>query len=424
MTRKWIAPAFGVLLLALVPAAYADGPAKSGNAAFDAAVDIVMKDFYDPAALPAFEKSVDQTVAGLPPPAEANAHPDLYGPALAHVLTSLNASHTGHYDANQLAYYELADIFRFNYRQQLRQLFPPDGRITYPGIGIASALIDGKRYVTDVYDGGPAAKAGVVVGDEILSADGAPFEEINSFRGKIGSDERLELRRQANAAPMTVSVPVAELQPTEALLDGITNSAHVVERGGKRIGYLHIWTFAAGDVEQTIDNALTGPLAGADALVVDLRCRWGGAPPDAAEIFLGGTPPFRFYGRDGKGDLSNVRWHKPVVAIIDGGTRSGMEVFAYALKAKGIPLVGERTAGNLLGGRGYMLPDGTLLELAVAGVEVDGHKLEGVGVPPDIAVPFDIRYAAGHDPQLDAAMDKATAVLSTSSAKEKEPTAD
>jgi carboxyl-terminal processing protease len=41
-------------------------------------------------------------------------------------------------------------------------------------------------------------------------------------------------------------------------------------------------------------------------------------------------------------------------------------------------------------------------------VSVDGERLEGVGVDPTIAVPFDLRYSAGSDPQLD----RAIAVLS------------
>jgi C-terminal processing protease CtpA/Prc len=273
-------------------------------------------------------------------------------------------------------------------------------------------MLDGKRFVTDVYDASPAAKAGVLAGDEIVSADGAPFAEIGSFRGKVGQSVRLELRRQADAPPLAVDVPVEAVQPSDSFIAAILASARVIERDGKRIGYLHIWFYGRGDVGEAIDKALSSaPLKDADALVVDLRGRWGGAPPDAAETFLGGTPAFRFTGRDGKGVLSNVRWHKPLVAIVDDGTRSGLEVFAYALKAKGITLVGTRTAGALLGGRGYLLPDDSLLELAVAGVELDGHVLEGSGVEPDLSVPFDIRYANGRDPQFDAAVDRAAALM-------------
>ena len=103
-------------------------------------------------------------------------------------------------------------------------------------------------------------------------------------------------------------------------------------------------------------------------------------------------------------DFVNARWHKPVVAIIDEGTRSGMEMLAYSLKKNGVPLVGAPTAGNVLAGTAYLLPDNSLLELAVADVKVDGKRLEGNPVQPDIAVPFDVRYADGADPQRDAAM--------------------
>ena len=346
------------------------------------------------------------TVAGLPPPAEAKANAALYGPAIDRILAGLGASHTGHFTADQLDYYELADIFRFNYRDRLRELFPPDGEITYPGIGIATEVIDGKRFVSDVYDGAPADKAGVKPGDEILSVDGEPFAEIKSFAGKVGKTRaaRAPPRRWRRADRRSMSrwrscsrrIRSSSASTTARRSSSGTATGSATSTSGSS---------SAATCRKPSTGRSTGPLKDADALVVDLRSRWGGAPPDAAEVFLGGTPPFRFIDRNGKAEDSNVRWHKPVVAIIDEGTRSGLEVFAYALKLKGIPLVGTRTAGALLGGRGYMLPDGTLLELAVADVEVDGVRLEGKGVEPDVTVPFDIRYAAGRDPQLDAAME-------------------
>jgi C-terminal processing protease CtpA/Prc len=147
-----------------------------------------------------------------------------------------------------------------------------------------------------------------------------------------------------------------------------------------------------------------GRLANVDGLVLDLRSRWGGAPADAAEIFVGDTPEMRMIENDGEVHYTNTRWRKPVVAIIDEGTRSGMEILANALKLNGIPLVGSKTAGAVVAGRGFLLPDDSLLVLAVADVLVDGGRLEANPVEPDIEVPFDFRYAGGTDPQLDAAL--------------------
>ena len=76
----------------------------------------------------------------------------------------------------------------------------------------------------------------------------------------------------------------------------------------------------------------------------------------------------------------------------------------YGLKRQGVRVVGARTAGALLAGRGFLLRDGSLLVLAVADVRVEGERLEGRGVVPDLAVPFRLPYAAGHDPQLEAAL--------------------
>ncbi len=109
-------------------------------------------------------------------------------------------------------------------------------------------------------------------------------------------------------------------------------------------------------------------------------------------------------GRDGKVIVTNVRWTKPVVAIIDEGTRSGLEVFAYALRTNGIPLIGTRTAGAVLGATAFLLPDDSLLMLPVMDVRTDSKVLEGVGVAPDIEATNTIPFANEADPQLDAAL--------------------
>jgi len=120
-------------------------------------------------------------------------------------------------------------------------------------------------------------------------------------------------------------------------------------------------------------------------------------------MFVGRSATAEMIDRDGDARFINYRWDRPVVAIIDEGSRSGMEMLAYSLKKNGVPLVGEATAGDVLAGTAFVLPDDSLLVLAVADVLVEGKRLEGAPVRPDIAVPFDILYAAGTDPQRDAA---------------------
>ena len=125
------------------------------------------------------------------------------------------------------------------------------------------------------------------------------------------------------------------LKPLPMFEQAITDSAKIVERDGRKIGYIRLWTLAApGSMSAVAEALVTGPLRDADGLVLDLRGRWGGGSSDAAELFVGDTPSFRLIPRGDKEILANVRWHRPLVAIIDEGTRSGLEVFAYALKAR------------------------------------------------------------------------------------------
>jgi carboxyl-terminal processing protease len=153
-----------------------------------------------------------------------------------------------------------------------------------------------------------------------------------------------------------------------------------------------------------VEELAEGRLKDVDGLVLDLRGGWGGAQPEYTELFVGGTPIMTYVGRDGRENFASFRWRRPVAVLVDEGTRSGKEVVTYGLKRQGVRVVGTRTAGALLAGRGFLLRDGSLRVLAVADVRVEGERLEGRGVMPDVVVPFRLPYAAGRDPQLEAAL--------------------
>ena len=108
--------------------------------------------------------------------------------------------------------------------------------------------------------------------------------------------------------------------------------------------------------------------------------------------------------RHGDVSVANVKWRKPVVMLINGGTRSGKEILAYGFKKYGLgEVIGTQTAGAVLAARAFLLSDGSLLLLAVNDVFVDGQRLEGVGVTPTLEVPFPVEYAQGKIPQLERA---------------------
>ncbi len=369
---------------------------------FDEAARLVRDNFYDPKLR---GMDWDATIARHRPRYLAATDAKERSAAINALLAELDASHMIHATADEPRYYQLVDIFRFGLRDSVRRYFPSG--IAYPGIGIFTREIDGKTFVTGVIAGLPAAKAGVVVGDEIIAADDAPFEPLASFRDKVGSAVKLSLRRERDGPVSAVEVRPERIEPGKAFRAAMREGARLIETNGKRIGYIRVWSYAGERYQDALMEELSsGKLKDADALIWDLRDGWGGAQPRYLDLFNARGPDMTFTERSGETAFANFKWRKPVAMLVNGGTRSGKEVLAYGFKAYGYgEVIGTRTAGALLAGRGFLLSDRSFLMVAVNDVAVDGERLEGKGVDPTIEVPFDIPYAGGKDPQLDKAVE-------------------
>ena len=99
------------------------------------------------------------------------------------------------------------------------------------------------------------------------------------------------------------------------------------------------------------------------------------------------------------------------MVLIDEGSSSDAEVAAFSLRrAAGATLVGARSWGGVFGCGETQLVDGTVVVHPAYAMHVhgEGWALENRGVEPDVAVPIAPHdAAAGHDPQLHAAVEAA-----------------
>jgi C-terminal processing protease CtpA/Prc len=320
------------------------------------------------------------------------------------MLSELHASHTRFYTRDEPEYYQLADIFVAALRRRGFERAFPDGRISYPGIGIISASEANARHtITAVIDGTPGQQAGLRPGDEVIAADGTAFEPIGSFRGKVGKTVVLDVARGGSGRQISV-VPV-DLEPNKMFLRGLEASARIIESNGRRIGYVHVWCYAGSIYQRALEYLLSqGALKEADALIWDLRDGWGGAQAEYLDLFNARAPTMQVTDRSGKSEFVNVKWRKPVAMLINGSTRSGKEVLAYGFKKYQLgELIGTRTEGAVLAATAFLIGSGLLL-LAVEDVQVDGERLEGVGVMPTIKVQREPTSAGADDPQLDRAV--------------------
>jgi carboxyl-terminal processing protease len=375
---------------------------------WEVAVRRVARTFHDRGRAAAFgrearrAKAASDALAGAPHAPTAELLDDL--------LKSLRASHTARLTAGTAAYYEALAIYggAADLKRSLRGLFPPDAVVTYEGIGWRTGVVGGRTFAKAVYDGGPAARAGMLVGDEVVAIDGVAPQEVESFRGKTGRRVQVEIRRTREGALRTLPVVPERIEPKAAFLDAMRDSVRVRERDGYLVGSIRPWSYAGEAYHALLESELSrGRLRQADALVLDLRGGWGGAAPEYANLFVGGAPTMTLIDRSGTERAASFRWRRPLVGIVDEETRSGKEVLAWALQRRGVCLVGSRTAGAVLGGQASLLPDGSLLMVAVRDVLVDGVRLEGVGVAPDLPVSFHLPYAGGCDPQMETALSQA-----------------
>ena len=321
------------------------------------------------------------------------------------MLGELRTSHTRFYTPDEPAYFQLLGVFlpgNEDLRQALRAA-APDVAPRYRGIGIFTEEVDGQTFVRGVLEGGPAAEAGLRVGDRLLAVDGQPFHPLRSFDGEAGRLARLLIQpRPEPESRREIEVMPRMLDATTMFLDAMKASVRVITRENRRIGYLRIWSYAGEQYQEQLERELLfGRLKDADALVLDLRDGWGGAWAGYLNIYTTRTLSTTSIGRDRRPKTFASGWDRPVVLLVNEGTRSGKELLAYGFRKHGIgPVVGATTAGAVVLGNLSVMDDGSLLYLAVRDVLIDGaHRLEGVGVPPDIEVPFPIAYAQGADPQ-------------------------
>lgn len=316
------------------------------------------------------------------------------------MLGELHASHTAYYTDQEIEFSLLPSVMRGDLRgHRVEQ------------IGVLGGRIGGEYQVSAVIDGSPAQVAGIQSGDRLLSVDGVSFTTVGSFEGKAGQSAAITLRREGQEKPLSVRVTAVKQNVLRALLEATQRSARVLKLEGKRVGYVHLWTMGNDAFRQALREIVLNRLHDTDALILDLRDGYGGTPWGYADLFF--VPDIAWEGRthDHRPNVSYTGYDRPLVTLINGGTRSSKEFFAYQLKVTHrSTLVGSKTTSAFLGADVFPIGKHGLLELAVEGLKVDGKPLEGAGVAPDVEVGPHLSYTT-HDSQMFQAERTALALI-------------
>jgi carboxyl-terminal processing protease len=316
------------------------------------------------------------------------------------MLASLHDSHT----------YFLTPAALQESQRQLR------GAPGFTGIGvvITSRKDDagvGWIFIDDVFPGSPAYAAGLKRFDRIVAAGGKSLKNVNArdasalLRGPAGSTVALDVER-GTTRTLHVSVTRAPIRVPPA-------EARFIQPG---VAYVRMYEFSRG-AGSDLRKALEG-LAAQHAIrsaILDLRGNPGGLIIEAASvsgIFLPpGTVVARITSRGEPPSLLRTSGvpllaRTPLALLVDGASASASEILAGAFKDyQRAAIVGEKTAGALGGSIVVRLPEGGMSVTVERIVSPRREQIEGVGVPPTLAVPLTVTdMEQEKDTQLQAAL--------------------
>lgn len=318
-------------------------------------------------------------------------------------LHQLNSSHCEFVTANDE---------RFHFLHTLFSTFSPKLKtpiVEFTGFVTGDCGFD-ENQVRYVIDASPASRAGIRVGDKILTANGAPYVGISNFAGHGRRPVTLVIQRGGEKLQRSLALDLRDYYK-DGYVKGTTASAQIWTLGdGKfKVGYVHYWS-GGKPAHDALDDLMNDKFQTTDGLIFDLRDGYGGASLDDLDRFYKtelAYPVFRTKTRRSKDwEINKDFYDKPIVCLINKGSRSGKELLSFSLKrTKRATLVGEKTAGAVVAGRLWPIDRRCSLYLAVADGDIAGTRLEGTGVAPDVEIINADKTQAGYDKQLEKAQD-------------------
>ncbi len=291
---------------------------------------------------------------------------------------------------------------------------------SYEGIGAYVDTTGKYLTITSPIPGSPADKAGLQAGDQIVAIDHQDMTGINpevvrqKVLGPAGTTVHLTIKRPGDATLLEIDIVRATITVPSA-------SGKMLDNG---IAYVQITTFGDNTTKELTDTLKTLMAQNPKGLILDLRDNGGGYLQTAVEVVSqfqdNGVVLYEQYGNGTKKPYNvipgGLATKIPMVVLINEGTASASEITAGALQDYGrAKLVGVVSYGK--GSVQNWVPlsnnQGAVRITIARWLTPLGRQIDRKGLTPDVYVqrtPADRK--AGLDPQLDAAVQTLTNMLS------------
>jgi len=303
---------------------------------------------------------------------------------------------------------------------------PEPKRVKTGLLGADYSIENGRYRFARIYNGenwnpkltAPLTQPGVNVkaGEYLLAVNGRevtpPTDVYSLFEETAGKQVVLKVgpASDGKGAREVTAVPVADETGLRNYAWIEDNRRRVDELTGGRVAYVYLPdTYAGG---YTNFNRYYFAQVDKEAAIIDERYNGGGSIADYIIDYLRRPLLSYWHMREGKDITTPLEAiFGPKVMIINEMAGSGGDALPWMFRKAGIgPLVGKRTWGGLVGGYtnpGDLLDGGFMGTPNLAFYNPDGTwEIENHGVSPDVEVEYDPQVVrAGHDPQLEKAVD-------------------
>ncbi len=245
----------------------------------------------------------------------------------------------------------------------------------FDGIGVSFNMPSDTVVVMGVIPGGPSERAGVQLGDRIVSVDSraiagnsVPQDTVMKLlRGKRGTRVNIAVQRAGESKPVNIEI-IRDKIPVKSV-----DAAYMID---KETGYIKISKFSKNTHEEFIDEVKSLQEQGMAEMVLDLRGNTGGLLDQAFEVaneFLkegqlivyteGRMRPRQDYYANGRGMCKEMN----VAVVIDENSASASEILAGALQDNDRgTIVGRRSFGKGLVQEPINFSDKSGIRLTVA----------------------------------------------------------
>ena len=245
----------------------------------------------------------------------------------------------------------------------------------YGGIGALVHQRNGDIEISEIYEGFPAQKSDVRVGDKIISVNGNAtlgrrVDDITDFmKGQKGTSVKLVLKREGSPALIEKTIVRDEIKFKNVPYYGMIN---------ENVGYIKLSQFLENSADQVkealVDLKLNPKLKG---IIFDLRGNGGGLLKESVDIVnLFVDKNQKIVSQKGKIKEMNIDYFAsktavdsdiPLTVLVDRGSASASEIVTGAMQEldRGV-IIGQRSFGKGLVQQTYNLSYNTLLKVTIA----------------------------------------------------------